>query len=121
MLIGKFARTGAASRILFALAALASVPALYGQAVSIASVTGRIQDEQGASMSGAQVRMTGVDTGVIYTAVSNSDGIYTFPSLPIGGYTLESTVSGFETYVVKGIVLRVNDHAPINITFKVAP
>src|SRR6202051_2373941 len=119
MLNEKFARGGAAGRILFSLAALASVPALYGQAVSIASVTGRVQDEQGASMSGAQVRMTGVDTGVVYTTVSNSDGIYTFPTLPLGAYTLESTVSGFETYVEKGIVLRVNDHAQINFTFKV--
>jgi hypothetical protein len=119
MFIGKFVRAGAASRILSILAALASVTVLYGQAVSIASVTGRVQDEQGASMSGAAVRMTAVDTGVVYTAVSNSEGIYTFPSLPIGGYTLESAVSGFETYVVKGIVLRVSDHAQIDLTLKV--
>ena len=112
----KFASGGAVARVLLA---LASVTALYGQAVSIASVTGRVQDEQGASIGGAPVRMIGVDTGVRYSAVSNSDGFYTFPSLPIGAYTLESTVSGFETYVEKGIVLRVNDHVQIDFTLKV--
>jgi len=93
--------------------------ALHAQAVSIASVTGRVVDEQGAVVSGAQIRMTGVDTGVAYSTVSNVDGIYTFLSLPIGAYRLESTVSGFQTYVQNGIQLRVNDQVQINISMKV--
>jgi Carboxypeptidase regulatory-like domain len=60
-----------------------------------------------------------VDTGVVYNAVFNSDGIYTFPSLPIGAYTFEATVSGFQTYVQCGIQLRVNDQVQININMKV--
>ena len=48
--------------------------------------------------------MTGVDTGAIYNAVTNADGIYTFPSLPIGAYTLEGSVAGFQTYVQTGIL-----------------
>ncbi len=97
--------------LLLTLVALGSVPAMHAQAVSIASVTGRVADAQGALMSGAQIKMTGVDTGAVYNAVTNSDGIYTIPSLPIGAYTLEATVPGFQTYVQNGIVLRVNDHA----------
>jgi hypothetical protein len=88
--------------------------ALHAQAVSIASVTGRVVDEQGAVVSGAQIRMTGVDNGVPYSTVSNLDGIYTFLSLPIGAYRLESTVFGFQTYVQNGIQLRVNDQVQIN-------
>jgi len=82
-------------------------------------VTGRVVDEQGALISGAQIKMTAVDTGVVYNAVSNLDGIYTFPSLPIGAYTLEATVSGFQTYVQSGIQLRGNDQVQININMKV--
>jgi hypothetical protein len=78
-----------------------------------------VLDEQGAAISGAQIRMTGVDTGVVYSTVSNADGIYTFPSLPIGAYRLESTVSGFQTYAQSGIQLRVNDQVQINISMKV--
>src|SRR5215469_15885649 len=81
---------------------LLRVVTLHAQAVSIASVTGRVVDEQGAVISGAQIRMTGVDTGVVYSAISNADGIYTFPSLPIGAYRLESTVAGFQTYMQNG-------------------
>ncbi len=93
--------------------------ALHAQAVSIASVTGRVVDEQGAVVSSAQIKMTGVDTGVVYSAVSNANGIYAFPSLPIGAYRLESTVSGFQTYAQNGIQLRVNDQVQINISMKV--
>src|SRR5690348_2509795 len=80
---------------------------LHAQAVSIASVTGHVADEQGAVVPAAQIKMSAVDTGAVYTAATNADGIYTFPSLPIGAYRLESTVSGFQTYVQNGILLRV--------------
>src|ERR1051325_10906907 len=74
-------------------------PALDAQAVSSASVTGRIMDEQGSIVPSAHIQLTGVNTGAVYTAVSNSDGIYTVPTLPIGAYTLQATVPGFQTYV----------------------
>ena len=48
-----------------------------------------------------------------------ASGSYSFPSLPIGAYTLEVGATGFETYQQKGIVLQVNDAVPINITMKV--
>ncbi len=108
-----------AGGLLLIFTVLGIVPPLAGQAVSIASVTGRVVDEQGALVSGAQIKMTGVETGAVYNAVTNSDGIYTIPSLPIGAYTLESTVSGFQTYVQSGIFLRVNDSVQINVTMKV--
>src|SRR5947209_6338445 len=79
------------------------VPSVYAQAVSIASVTGRVIDEQGAVVTGAQIKINGVDTGVVYNVVSNEDGIYTLPSLPIGAYTLQITYPGFQTYVQTGL------------------
>ena len=109
----------AVGSLLLTFVVLANPPALDAQAVSIASVTGRVTDEQGALVAGAQIKMTAVDTGAIYNAATNSDGIYTIPSLPIGAYTLESTVPGFQMYVQSGILLRVNDHVQINVTMKV--
>ena len=118
MLNNKLRRTIAVSGLLLVLIVL-EAPALEGQAVSIASVTGRVTDEQGALVNAAQIKMIGLDTGVAYNAATNSDGIYTFPSLPIGAYTLEATVPGFQTYLQRGILLRVNDQVQINITMKV--
>jgi Carboxypeptidase regulatory-like domain len=67
--------------------------------------TGRGTDQQGAVVGGALIKLSGVETGTVHNAVSNSDGIYTFPSLPIGAYTLQATVPGFQMYVQTGIVL----------------
>ena len=108
-----------ASSLLLAFVVLGSTPVLHAQAVSIASVTGHVTDAQGALVAGAQIKMTGVDTGAIYQAVTNADGIYTFPSLPIGAYRFESTVAGFQTYIQNGLVLRVNDHVQIDVTMRV--
>ena len=98
---------------------LGMAPALYAQAVSIATVTGRVTDEQGALVTGAQIKINGVDTGAISTAVTNQDGIYTIPNLPIGAYTLQTSFPGFQTYVQTGILLRVNDHVQINVIMRV--
>ena len=105
--------------VLLALAVLGTAPPMHGQAVSVASVTGRVTDEQGAIVAGAQIRMNGIETGTLFRAVTNAEGLYTIPSLPIGSYSLESTVAGFQTYVESGIVLRVGDQIQINITMKV--
>src|SRR5438309_689552 len=108
-----------AATVLFLIAAMIETPQLYAQAVSNATVTGRVTDEQGAVIPEARIQITGVNTGAVYSAVSNGDRIYTVPGLPIGAYTLQAGVPGFQTYVQTGIVLRVGDNVQINITMKV--
>ncbi len=98
---------------------LGSVPALHAQAVSIASVTGRVVDPSGAVVSGAQIEMIAVDTGTVHKVVSDAAGSYTLPSLPIGAYTLQASAPGFQRYVQTGIVLQVNQAAQINVTLTV--
>jgi hypothetical protein len=100
-------------------AMLAGAQLLNAQAVANASVTGRVVDEQGGLLVNAQIRVTATETGIVYNAVTNSDGIYSIPTLPIGSYTLEATSAGFNTYVQNGILLRVDDHIQINVTMKV--
>src|ERR1041384_8706855 len=106
--------SGASLLLLLASANPARV--LKAQAVSIASVTGRVTDEPGASVPGAHIQVTSMDLGTVYIAQSNAEGIYTIASLPIGAYTLQAAFPGFQTYVQSGIVLRVGDNVQINIT-----
>jgi hypothetical protein len=108
-----------ASYVLLAILAIANVPRMLSQAVSIATVTGRIVDPSGAVVVGAQVKITAVDTATVHVAVTDSSGTYSFPSLTIGAYTLEVTAPGFQTYIQKGIKLQVNDAPQINTTLKV--
>ncbi len=89
------------------------------QAVAIASVTGRVLDAQNAVVPNVEIKCLSTETGVMHSAVTNNDGLYTLPSLPIGHYSLEATKQGFQTYVRKEITLQVNDNLQINITLTV--
>ncbi|MEP6715623.1 MAG: TonB-dependent receptor [Terriglobia bacterium] len=111
--------SGRSAAMSMAAAMLMFAPLLQAQAVSIATVTGRVADEQGASVAGAQIRMTGAETGGVYNAVSNSEGLYTVPSVAIGPYKLEATAPGFQTYVQSGIQLRVGEQLQIDVAMKV--
>ncbi len=105
--------------LLLTLLVIGNSPAARAQAVSIASVTGRVVDPSGAVVSGAEIKMTAVDTGIVHNAVTNGSGIYTMPTLPIGAYTLQARAPGFQTYVQRGIVLQVNEAAQINVILTV--
>ena len=105
--------------LLITFAVLGFASELHAQAVSAATITGRITDEAGAAFSGARVKVVGVDTGTSHEVTTNANGLYTVPNLPIGTYTLEVTAPGFQTYEQRGIVLRVNDHVEINVALKV--
>jgi hypothetical protein len=106
------------SSLVLALLCLLNAPA-HTQAVSIASVTGRVTDASGAFVPGAHIKITAVDTGISHEVVSDSAGSYSIPSLPIGAYQVQVTADGFQTYVQTGVTLQVNDAAQINIAMRV--
>ena len=94
-------------------------PALSGQAVAIASVTGRVTDPTGATLPNAQVTITDIDTGSAHPVTTNGSGQYTLGNLPVGPYQLEVAAAGFQTYKQIGIVLQVNDSVQLNVTMQV--
>src|ERR1051326_5869737 len=73
------------------------------QQVAVAQLSGRASDQTGAALPDAAVRMTETERGVVHTTTTNSEGAYTFPSLPVGAYKMEVSKSGFKTYVQSGI------------------
>jgi hypothetical protein len=86
----------------------------YGQN-DRATTTGTITDPSGAVIAGAQVSLTDVATGTSANAVSNNDGIYTVPGLPIGSYTLTISHAGFKDYVQTGIILIAAQVLQVNV------
>src|SRR5215831_4453985 len=74
-----------------------------------ATLTGAIADPTGASIPGALVKVTNVDTNEIKETKTNADGHYTVPYLNPGTYNVEVTATGFQTMKRDKIVLRVSD------------
>ncbi|MCL4402363.1 MAG: carboxypeptidase regulatory-like domain-containing protein [Acidobacteria bacterium] len=79
------------------------------------SIVGQITDSTGAVIPNATVRITHVETNVVATAVSNSQGSYEAPYLLTGAYRLSVEMAGFKTWTRSGIDLRIGDRLQIDI------
>ena len=80
--------------------------AAFGQ-FTTARLSGTIQDNSGAAVPGASVTVEQVGTGYKQQVKSGEAGEYLFPSLPVGEYQLTVEMTGFNTYLQKGIALQV--------------
>src|SRR6185295_10257339 len=68
-----------------------------GQSVTSASLSGIVEDANGAYIPGATLTATNVDTNQQRTTDSDREGRFTFPYLPVGNYKLTVAESGFRT------------------------
>jgi hypothetical protein len=66
-------------------------------AQSTGVIRGTVTDQSRAAIQGASLIATDTNTGIIRTVDSNEQGIFVFPTLPIGAYTLKISAKGFET------------------------
>src|SRR5580700_9114612 len=62
-----------------------------------ATIVGNVTDTTGAVMAGAKVTATEAATNTVRTTVTDGNGAYTIPALPVGTYTLSVEISGFES------------------------
>ncbi|HMD35327.1 MAG TPA: carboxypeptidase-like regulatory domain-containing protein, partial [Vicinamibacterales bacterium] len=60
-------------------------------------ISGRVVDPSGAVLPGVTITATNRDTGATRTTNSSGTGDFSIPDLPLGTYTLEASLSGFQT------------------------
>jgi Carboxypeptidase regulatory-like domain len=89
------------------------------QTAGTASIQGTISDPTGAVISGAKVTAINTATQVSKTTTSGGNGLYSFPNLSIGTYSLEVQDSGFSTYTQTNIVLEVGSSIAVNVAMAV--
>jgi len=82
------------------------------------SVQGTIVDATGSSVPDVELRLTNVETGVTLTTRSNEAGLFRYPDLPPGRYTLRASKTGFQTLVQENIVLESGRVQSVPITLK---
>jgi hypothetical protein len=83
------------------------------------TLTGRVTDSSGGIVPGAKVTALEESTNTRYDTVTNADGLYTFPLLLQGTYTLTAEVKGFKKYLQKGIVIGTDTRVAQNVTLTV--
>lgn len=87
--------------------------------VDRATVSGTVKDATGALVAGAKVTITAPRTGFVRDGVTNSNGFFTLPAIPIGEYNLKVSQQGFATSSVDNIVLGPGDVRTIEVTLQV--
>jgi len=97
------------------LALLCALPMAALAQTSEGSISGTVTDPNGAVVPGATVVATQTLTGLQSTVVTTQAGIYVFPDLPTGPYTVTVKQTGFKTYEQTGIEVRVGLREVIDI------
>src|SRR5579871_5568429 len=108
--------------ILLASLAVMSAVLLGGAAVQAQSfrgiILGTVTDSTGAAVSGANVTVKNLDTGLTRVVTTSGDGTYSVPELPIGKYSVTVENSGFKTALVTGIVVEVSSERRTDVTLQ---
>ncbi len=103
----------------FACLALLPCITLLAQVTADASLTGVVKDSSGAVIADAQVRLERADTGAVREARTNGQGEYRFDLVAPGTYNVTISVAGFQTKLVKNVVLAVGQTLTNNATLDV--
>lgn len=82
-------------------------------------IQGTVQDDTGAVVAGAQVKLTDQATNQARRQNTNAEGIFEFRALPRGDYTLEAEQAGFKKQVVTNITLQVAQTENLRVTLQV--
>ncbi len=106
--------------VLFAslLAVLLVVPVALGQRLD-GTLRGTILDPAGAVVPEAAVTATNQATGVVQTTKTSNAGIYVFPFMLVGNYTVTVKAKGFSTYVRRDVSVASNQVVEANGTLEV--
>jgi hypothetical protein len=101
---------------------LVSTPAWAqgGGASQTGTISGRVADASGAVLPGVTVTATSPALIGSQTAVTNESGIYRFPALPSGVYTLTFELSGFSMLRREGIEISIGFTATINVELQMS-
>ncbi len=86
---------------------------------STTQVSGTVADSSGAVVPGATVTATNDATGVSNQQSTTQAGLYAFPSLPVGTYSIKVEAAGFKVLTRSGVVLQVGTPIVSDMTLEV--
>jgi len=108
--------------------AVLSVLAIFGMGLGIVcgqettgSIVGTVRDQSGALVPGAQVTIldsTKADL-VVRTAITDSDGNFSAPNLPVSTYRVTAQMPNFKKAVKSDVILSVGQRRVVDFTLEV--
>jgi hypothetical protein len=87
-------------------------------AQTFGEITGEVKDPSGAVIPGAPVTATNTSTNAMRQTFTNEAGIYSFPALLPGPYSVKVELPGFQT-VARALELQVQQTARVDFTLAI--
>jgi hypothetical protein len=84
-------------------------------------IRGTVTDPSGAVINNGTVTATDASKGIKHTATTDSDGQYRLAALPPATYNVSVAHSGFQTDIMKGVIVNVGQTANLDFHLKVSP
>src|SRR5262245_10232923 len=100
-------------------ALLLSLLLINGRAQTQGEITGVVSDTGGAVVQGATVVVTNSATGAARTVTSNEAGVYRFPSLLPGVYTLRIEKTGFKSAARSEIQVQIEQTVRLDVALEI--
>jgi outer membrane receptor protein involved in Fe transport len=82
-------------------------------------ILGRVSDPTGAILSGVKVTLTNDATGVSSESVTNDNGDYGFPQVPVGVYRMEFDLTGFKKNLQRSVSVSLNQIVTLNSVMQI--
>jgi len=105
--------------ILLLAALLIAVPAAWSQG-NQGSIEGSVVDSSGAGVPDATLTATNTATGISFKTTTGADGLFAFPVLPVGTYSVDVEHPGFTKLTRKDIRVTVGARLNLALTLAVA-
>ncbi|WP_031499525.1 TonB-dependent receptor [Bryobacter aggregatus] len=90
--------------------------AIFGQ--TLGDAAGTVQDPQGAPVTGANVSITNLGTNATRSTVTNDQGLYAFPALVPGIYSIKVDAGGFKSYSRTNLEIQVQASIRVDVTMQ---
>ena len=84
-----------------------------------AAITGHVTDPSGAAVAGAKVVATDTQRGTEWPTVTNGDGAYNLPRIPVGTYNIRVENAGFQVSQQSNVTLVLNQVARLDFELQV--
>ena len=86
----------------------------------VGTISGTVTDSSGASVPGAALSITAADRNIVVrSTVTDHDGNYSAPYIPVGTYNVKAEAKGFKASVKQDVVLNVADSLTISFKLEV--
>src|SRR5262245_11494300 len=108
------------ARLFAALTAILLIASPLAAQETRGSIEGIVKDSSGAVLPGVTVEAKGLTVAGTSTSVTDSTGVYRFPSLAPGVYEVTATLQGFNPAKSERVELTLGQLLKINLALQIA-